>query len=148
MYVSPGFVYIKQTTLDLFEYSKKVNTSFVEIQPISDFNIKTKFNKIIDNHCLYYKYSYKKSPTIDLYYIYNLTQTTAWSKKVEGRKIRLIFKFIITYSDEKEFNKFKKENPELLYDTFDDILEIEKDYDNIKDFASDFEDRIKNMVNY
>jgi len=35
--------------------------------------------------------------------------------------------------------------PEYVYDTYDDISEIEKDYDNKRDFMHDFYNRLKNM---
>jgi len=35
--------------------------------------------------------------------------------------------------------------PEYIYDTHDDIVELEKDYDNEEDFMHDFNSRLKNM---
>jgi hypothetical protein len=135
MLTSPGFVYMQTSFIKLFKYAKiPLNSS--AIQNISSFNTQTKFKKISNYR---YCYVYNKSSSIWLQY----TNHTS-----ELRDNFYIFQFVIVYSDEKEFNKFKKENPKLRYDTFDEILEIEKDYNNEQDFRNDLKSRIQNMLNY
>jgi hypothetical protein len=139
MLTSSGFVYTQTSNYKFsnsFEHSlSHLNGAFLATQNISNFNTQTKFNKISG---FTYCYMYKKSSSVWLQYT---SHTSDWSDD-------LLYQFIIVYSDEKEFNKFKKENPKLQYDTFDEILEIEKDYDNEQDFRNDLKSRIQNMLNY
>jgi hypothetical protein len=122
----------------LFIFMGYNNTEFLtKIQSVHDFNTKTKFNKIRSGLGTWYEH--KKSCNIKIYYVNNFKITC---DTIGG------YPFLIIHSDEEEFNKFKKKNPELQHDTFDDILEIEKDYDNKEDFQSDFVSRIQNMINY
>jgi hypothetical protein len=132
MLASPGFVYLSQNKFDqlgnvIYLGDSQCIPSYIR------FNNKTKFQK----RTHYTQYSIRNFCTINIWYM-----------NLYYRFKQKIYQFIITYSDKKEFNKFKKENPELQYDTFDDILEIEKDYDNKEDFRSDFASRIQNMINY
>jgi hypothetical protein len=137
MFISPGFVYQSSIINTLFGKRTLIKrTSLININAIFNFNIKTKFSKITKSQ--YFQYDCRKSTTIKLYFIDNFID---WKDIKTDR-------FIIAYSDEKEFNKFKKENPELRYDTFNEILEIEKDYDNRTDFWRDFKDRVQNMIHY
>ena len=132
MFNSPGFVYL---STEQFHKLCWHGGHYDGDKLISVPN----FSYIKTNHSYYSLKENTSNPVIKFY------STSIYVTTLNGTAIS---QFMIVYSDEKEFNKFKKENPELQYDTFDNILEIEKDYDNEQDFRNDFKDRIKNMTHY